>query len=270
MRATVGAASRIGVAGLGCLSLLALAASASSAELQPRTDQAFERYADEAQQAFLQRTFDGLEQTRKKSPGIRLVHTPPDIPPSANGRIVKVPGGVIHHWRGTAFIPDVGLDQVLALAQAYDDYTRVHPRLISARLLARDGATFRLVTRVREDAGAVSAVLDIWSVVEYERGEGYAHALGRAEDIRQVKNAAQPDETHMPAGRDSGYLWRARTFTRFVERDGGVQVELETLGLSRSFPPLLRWIIEPIARRLGRSSIERSLGELKSAVLRTR
>lgn len=269
MRTAPDAAGRMRVAGLACLSLLGLSASAWSAELQPPTVQAFDRYAEDAERAFLQRSFDGLELTRAEPSGVRLVHARADTPPSADGRMIKIPGGIIHHWRGTAFIPGVGLDQVLAVSQAYDDYTRVHPRLLSARLLAREGGTFRLLTRVREDAGVVSAVLDIWSIVEYERGEGYAHALGRAHDIRQVKNAAQPDETHLPAGRDSGYLWRARTFTRFVERDGGVHVELETLGLSRRFPPLLGWIVEPIAKRLGRSSVERSLGELRSAVLRT-
>jgi hypothetical protein len=41
---------------------------------------------------------------------------------------------------------------------------------------------------------------------------------------------------------------------------------METLGLSRSFPPFLGWFIEPIARRLGRKSIERSLEEFIAAV----
>ena len=41
---------------------------------------------------------------------------------------------------------------------------------------------------------------------------------------------------------------------------------METLGLSRGFPPFLAWFIEPIARRLGRKSIERSLEEFIAAV----
>ena len=36
-------------------------------------------------------------------------------------------------------------------------------------------------------------------------------------------------------------------------------IEMETIGLSRSFPPMLGWFIEPIARRLGRKSVELSL-----------
>jgi len=41
---------------------------------------------------------------------------------------------------------------------------------------------------------------------------------------------------------------------------------METLGLSRGFPPFLGWFIEPIARRLGRKSIERSLEQFIAAV----
>ena len=70
----------------------------------------------------------------------------------------------------------------------------------------------------------------------------------------------------MPAGRDSGYLWRAVTLNRIIEVDAGVFIEMETLGLSRGFPPLLDWFIEPIARRLGRRSVELSLQEFHSAV----
>jgi hypothetical protein len=56
------------------------------------------------------------------------------------------------------------------------------------------------------------------------------------------------------------------TFTRFVERASGVDVELETIGLSRRFPRRLGWLIEPIARRLGRRSVERTLTEFGLAV----
>lgn len=132
--------------------------------------------------------------------------------------------------------------------------------------LERDTNTFRVFARVKEDAGGLSAILDVWTVVTYDKMGKCAHSLGAAHEIRQVKNAGGSNEQLLPAGHDSGYLWRANTFTRFIERDGGVYVELETVGLSRRFPPLLGWIIEPIARRIGRSSVERTLTEFRDAV----
>jgi hypothetical protein len=111
------------------------------------------------------------------------------------------------------------------------------------------------------------AVHDIRTRVQYFYPSiGTAYSLSTSEEIREVKDPGRPDERRLPAGRDSGYLWRAATLNLLVAGDSGLFVEMQTLGLSRSFPRLLGWIIEPIARRLGRRSVELSLQEFSSAV----
>lgn len=222
-----------------------LSAIAVAAEVEPRTLEAYESYVASVRQAFLG---DGA---------------PADLRP---GRIIKVPGGLVHHWRGAVVIPGVGLDQALAVAQDYDRYAEVHTPVIQSRLLEREGNTYRIFTRVKEGGGMVTAVLDVWSVVTYLPGPGEVRTIGEARMIRQLEDADRPGSRHLPPGRDSGYLWAANTFTKFSARDGGVQVELETIGLSRKFPALLGWFIEPIARRIGRDSVERTLAEFKAAV----
>jgi hypothetical protein len=92
------------------------------------------------------------------------------------------------------------------------------------------------------------------------------YSISTSDEICEVKDAGETSEQLLPAGQGSGYLWRAATLSRLVERDGGVAVEMETIGLSRAFPRMLAWIIEPIARRLGRKSVELSLQEFASAV----
>jgi len=92
------------------------------------------------------------------------------------------------------------------------------------------------------------------------------YSISNSEEIRELRDAGTAKERQLSPGHDSGYLWRAAAFTHMVERDGGVFVEMETIGLSRGFPTLLSWIIEPIARRVGRSSVERSLQEFSAAV----
>jgi hypothetical protein len=121
--------------------------------------------------------------------------------------------------------------------------------------------------RLKEGEAGINAVLEVVSTVEYVHATSRsAYALSHAQEIREVKNAGAGDERLLPAGRDSGYLWRANTFTHFIERDDGLYVESETLGLSRKFPPLLGWIIEPIVRRLGRRTAETSLKEFLAAL----
>lgn len=232
------------------LAVCALSAAAALAdEVQPRTLTAYQEYAAAVRQGFL-----GDAPT-------------PDLQP---GRIIKVPGGLVHHWRGAVFIPGVDLDRVLAVAQDYDRYAAIHTPVIESRLLAREGNTYRVFARMKEGGGMVTAVLDVWSVVTYIRGAGEVRALGEARKIRQLQDADWRNPRYLRPEDGSGYLWAANTFTRFAAVDGGVRVELDTLGLSRRFPPLLGWIIEPIARRIGRSSAERTLTEFAAAVSHAR
>lgn len=242
-------------------------APATAAHLEPRTVAAYEQYVEQARDSFLTRVRSDEELSRATNMPVRRVTFNTATESSPQGRIVKIPGGLIHHWTAVTFMPGVGMDRVLAVAQAYDNYAAIYAPVITARLLEHDGDTFRVFARIKEDTGVVSAVLDVWTVVTYNQTKACAHSLSDASEIRQVKNPGEANEQLLPAGRDSGYLWRANTFTRFIARDGGVYVELETLGLSRGFPSLLGWIVEPIARRVGRSSVERTLAEFRAAVL---
>jgi hypothetical protein len=234
------------------------AADADMANLQPRTTGAYEAYVGSAEVAFLTRVRSG--EPVAQAAGASTVGQTTD------GRIVKVPNGLVHHWRGTIHMPGVGLERVIATAQRYDAYTRIYKSVVEARVLHRDGDRFCVLTRLRGSGGGTTVVLEVRSVVRYERLATAAYSLGASQDIQEVVAAGQPDERLLPAGRNSGYLWRINTFTRFVERAGGVDVELETIGLSRRFPRMLGWLIEPIARRLGQRSVERTLTEFGLAV----
>ena len=61
-----------------------------------------------------------------------------------------------------------------------------------------------------------------------------------------------------------GLIWRLYSAPRFEERDGGVYIELEALALSRDIPAGLHWMIEPIVRRVSRSSLATALQQTQS------
>lgn len=239
---------------------LATTAIAHAIDLEPRTVQAFDAYLGRATKAFVARAQAAPRtlpaRKRESSAG-----------PGGEDGIISVPGGLIHHWIASTFIPGASLERALEVAYAYDDYSRLYESVIASRVLARDGNTHRVLMRLREGESGITAVLDVRSTVRYVfPAKNVAYAISTADEIREVVDAGENDERLLPPGRDSGYLWRASTFTSFAEIEGGVYVEVETLGLSRRFPPLLGWIIEPIARRIGRRSAERSLREFVEAV----
>jgi len=243
----------------------ALAVSAIAADLGPRTLAAYEQYVDQAKAAFLRRSQDAESSSEATEASRARAITATESSPT--GRIIEVPGGLVHHWTSVMFIRDVDLPRVIAVAQAYDRYAAIYRSVVMSKLVAREGDRFHVLARLKEDAGLVSAVLETRTVVTYEQEAQTARSIGTATQIRQVKNAGSSRERLLREGHDSGYLWRANTFTRFVERDGGVCIQVETIGLSRRFPPLLGRLIEPIARRLGRASVERTLNEFRDAVL---
>jgi len=244
-----------------CAGTTGISTPAGAAELQASAAAAYDRYVDAARAAFVR---SARPDAAPWAPPISEL----DIgAASPSGRIVKVPGGLVHHWGATVLIPGVDLSRVIAVAQNYDEYSSIYRSVVRSRLLVRDGDTFHLSTRLKEDVGFGSVVLDLQTVVTYVRAPQCAYAIGAAVDIPEVEHADAADERRLPVGHDSGYLWKASTFTRFVEVDRGVLVELETIGLSRGFRPIVRWLLEPVARRLGRSSVERTLAEFRAAVM---
>jgi hypothetical protein len=235
---------------------------ARAAELQPRTSRAYDEYADRARRAFIERASRAPDPTAK-------LDGPITAGPGRQDGIIGVPGGLVHHWKGTAFIRGVNLHQAIETSRDYSAYPSVYHAVTSARVIEELGDTSRVLMRLHESAGGLSALLEVRSTIQYVHpGPGRTYSIATLDEIREVTNAGTQEEKLLPPGRDSGYLWRGSTVTLLVERNGGVYVEMETLALSRGFPPMLGWIVEPIARRVGRRSVETSLREFEAAVLK--
>ena len=54
--------------------------------------------------------------------------------------------------------------------------------------------------------------------------------------------------------------------TRYEEREGGVYIEIEAIALSRDIPASLRWLVEPVVRRVAKASLTNSLQQTRDAV----
>jgi hypothetical protein len=254
-----GAAGRLLIVSFVFASTTALTA----AELTDAAIGAFADYAARARQAFLARVSQPVNATNGALPRDR-----PIVRPGGGDGILNAPDSLIHHWVAAMIIPGVTLDQVLGVSRRYSEYPKIFRPIVRANVLSESDDMARIQLRMRESAGGMTATLDVRSNVVYERPDArHAYSISNSEEIREVKEAGRPSEHQLPVGRDSGYLWRASALTRFVEIDGGVYMEMETIGLSRPFPPMLGWVIEPIARRIGRRSVETSVQEFRAAVL---
>jgi len=239
-----------------------------AADLERTTAAAYDRYLEMVAQAFSKQvgTDDFLAQASPQALD-RLRRGEILLEPGSGDGIIDVPNGLIHHWRGTAFVPNVTLEEVLRVARDYTRYAAIYDWVVAADLVASEGNRYRTFFRAQRHAGTVTGVVDVWMLTEYQHlRPGRAMSVASADCVRQVEHAGEPAEHRLRAGTGNGYLWRANAMSKYLERDGGVYMEIDAIGLSRGFPPFLGWIIEPVARRLGRGSAGESLRQLRVAL----
>ncbi|HXY09098.1 MAG TPA: hypothetical protein VEI52_14750 [Terriglobales bacterium] len=184
------------------------------------------------------------------------------------GRSLSVPGGLVHHWVGTVFIPGTTLERTLAFLENYDQQYKFYaPDVQQSRLLERDGNHFKVFLRLRKTK-VVTVILNTEYDVRYvalasDRAASYSYSRR----IAEVANAGKPNEWEKPVGNDNGFLWRLDSFWRFVERDGGVYVQLEAISLTRDIPAGLGWLIGPFVTSIPKESLEFTLTRTRQALL---
>jgi hypothetical protein len=149
--------------GLILLATLSLALPLLSAETPaPETLKAFDSYVKAAEarnnEELAARTnflwLDVLPQPERDRTYGRLKHQQTVIRHSASclsRDCSDIPGGMIHDWTGISFVPGVTLAQALAALQDYDrDAEYYRPTVLRAKLLSREGNSFRVFLRLKE------------------------------------------------------------------------------------------------------------------------
>jgi hypothetical protein len=175
------------------------------------------------------------------------------------GKEFEVPDGMIHHWFGSIFVPRATLSDFLPWLQDYAQTEKYFIEVERSRLLFRDGDKFKIFFRIKRKK-VVTAYYNTEYEVEYRRhGPGRASSRSYATKIAELDEAGTPREQEKPPGNDRGFLWRLTSYWRFLERDGGVAVECETISLSRSIPIAIAWLIGRYVQSIPRDSLESTL-----------
>jgi len=181
---------------------------------------------------------------------------------------VQVPHGLIHHWIGTVFIPGATLDRTLGFLQDYNDAYRFYgPDVQRSKLLERNGDDFKVFMRLKKTK-VVTVILDTTYDVKYvsfapDRAASYSRSIR----IAEVENAGKPNESEKPVGHDSGFMWRLNSYWRFLERDGGVYIQLEAISLTRDIPTGLGWLVGPFVTDIPRESLAFTLDKTRQALM---
>jgi len=252
--------------------------AADAADLQPETGAAFDRYARETERRIATEVASaatflridtaphrarqaGLERLRRGEILIeRLVAT-------ENGQTIVIPDGLVHHWVGVVFLPNVSRAAAVALLQDYGRHGEIYrPRIERSALQSRHGNVFRFSLRLFMKKG-ITVVINSEHEARFEEpAADRAHSRIVSTRMAEVENPGTPQEREMPIGHDGGYLWRLNSYWRFLERDGGTYLQCESLSLTREIPFGLGWLVGPFVNSLPRESLEFTLSTTRAAL----
>ena len=187
----------------------------------------------------------------------------------SRGRTVKVPGGMIHHWRGTILIPSVRLEKVIHRLRYPDPDVPPQKDVLETRILERDEDSLRIYLKlVRKKI--VTVAYNTEHLVRYRWHDPFrASSRSIATHIAELEKLHTPQEREKVPGHDRGFLWRLNSYWRYQQVDGGVVVECESLSLSRGYPVIFKPIVAPIVRSIARKSMKRTLASLLQRLLIT-
>jgi hypothetical protein len=228
---------------------------AKSLHLQPATLDAWNAYVTSVEAAV-----DSQETLSEDGTG--------SAEPVLGDGMIPVPGGLIHHWRGTIFIPGAKSAAVLEVLRDYGRYEEFYrPAVVSSQVLSVHGSRERFRTEYVNRVLGITSAMDAEyesTLVERDRRSGYI--VTRCNRLREIHNYDEKDQYELPPDVGSGYAWMLASVVSYCERGGGVYVELQAMELSRSIPGYLHWVAAPIVNRLSRTYVETTLEQTRQAI----
>jgi hypothetical protein len=253
------------------LFLLLVPALSNAIELKQETLQAWDAYVRATKLRMEQRA-------RGQSPFLWADEKPDRVQRVRAGEVLvapldsdsphKVPRGLIHDWVGTVFLPKAKLDDVMGVLGDYDRYKDFYrPMVVKSRLLEQTHDHEKVTLLMLQKTFSVTAAVETDNEVHIVRLDaGRAYSLSSSVRVQEIADYGQPGEHALPEDHGPGYVWRTFTVSRLEQRNDGVYVETEMIGMSRSIPVALRWLVSPLAERLPRSILLAMLQDTRNAV----
>lgn len=255
--------------------------SAHAVELKPETVAAYDRYI-EATEARMDRDLglnqflvidrlpdfqrqEAYDQLKRGQVYIEELHTLKDNTP------IHVPSGLIHHWVGVTFIPEATLSETIAVLRDYENEPNIYrPEIRRSKLIEQNGNESKIYLQFYSKS-IVTVVLNAYfDITETQIGSTRVQSASRSTRIVEVVNPGSPNEQERTDGNDHGYMWRLCSYWRIEEKDGGVYIQNESITLTRTVPPLLAWLVNPLTKSIPRDVLRDMLTDTQKAVLKSK
>jgi len=249
------------------------------ADLKPKTLKAWQEYAEATEHRIAQELSSGNK--------FLAQDFQPEVTPTADrqtlyrgdiltvkmdsrntqGEKIQIPEGMIHHWRGSVFIPGVDLAYVFSRVADPTSQEIRQEDVLQSKVLERKPGYLKLFLKLQRTK-IVTVVYNTEHDVQYQRrSENRAWSSSKAVKIAELANPNSPGEIEKPEGHDRGFLWRLNSYWRYEQTNGGVIVECESISLSRTLPKAMEVLIRPIIDSVAAESMRRTLESLRDRTL---
>ena len=181
----------------------------------------------------------------------------------------ELPGALLHHWRGTAFVPGAHAAEFERLLRDFPSYPHIYaPQVLSARILSQSTTHTQAMMRVRQKH-ILTVVLDTtYDVAFTHLDAAHGASVSHGTHITEIADAGSSKEHALSAADQQGFLWRIDTYWSWAEQDGGLYLQIESVTLTRGIPSGLGWAIGPFVQSIPRESLEFTLRSTAAALTR--
>ena len=177
--------------------------------------------------------------------------------------------GSLHHYSGAMRIPGGTIAIARRVMQDYPNYPNYFRPDVSR-------AGFSLIPDTRPEDEHYRANLELtqstlWMnvVLDTEYDVHYFRLDDRRWEARSttvaIKERVDPKNPGLgsyPVGRDHGFLWRTNTYWFVRERDGGLDMVVDSISLSRSVPSAVAWW----GTKRSKDAVEKMLSDTRAAM----
>lgn len=179
-------------------------------------------------------------------------------------------GASIHHFSGTMHIDGATIEDMRHVMEDYPNYPKnFKPDVTKASGVLQPDST------ARTDDHFVSHLTlsesTMWMNVQFETtydthyrflDEHKWVSKSVATTIQELKDAKDPSKGMFPEGEDHGFIWKTQTYWFVRQANGGIDLQLDSISLSRPNIPGFTWF----GSKRSHDAVEKMLHDARTAL----
>jgi hypothetical protein len=184
-----------------------------------------------------------------------------------DGHNIHIPGGIVHHWIGVAFLPNATLAETKSVLEDYEHQKENYfPDVRQSKLISRNGSSSDVFLQFYSKTIVTAVFNGYFSSQTTDYGATRSRIRSCSTRIADVDNFGKPDEHELPPAESRGYMWELCTWWHIEENDGGTYIQVEAIELSRTIPIAFAWLVNPIIRNVPKTFLSHLLSSTQKAV----